>query len=95
MHTTPTEEKSNRHYINLPEIIARNLGLKKLETAKGKKIGVVKNARGDFEIQFSSGGEKPKEFQGKFTTMKAITEAIDLYLNRKSDAKTESSKATN
>lgn len=96
MHTTPTEDlNSGRNIISYTDIVTRNLKLDVLETKNKKKIDIVKNQRGDFLIQFATGGEKPAEFSGKFTTLKAIEFAIQSYLNRKADAKTESSKTTN
>lgn len=92
MDTMPTEDLN---IVSYSKIIATNLGLDKLKTTNGKEIAVVRNERGDFIIQFASGGEKPSEFDGKFTTTRAVTEAISQYLSRKTDVQTTSRKATN
>ena len=95
MHTTHTDDHNGVVTINYRQLIAKQLGLENLVTKNNKEIDVVKNTRGDFLIRFKSGGQQPKEFEGKFTTIKACCEAITKYLTKKEDAKTESSKATN
>lgn len=94
MPTTLTDDQGPK-IISYTDLIANNLKLDKLQTQNGKQIKVDKNHRGYFEIAFASGGEKPKEFQGIFTTIEATTTAISNYLAKKEkpNAKTESSKA--
>lgn len=90
---TANDERTIVNYANL---IANKLGLEKLTTNKGKEIQIVKEpTRNLFIIEFATGGQKPQEFQGKFTTLKSVEQAVNAYLTKREDAKTESSKARN
>lgn len=103
MATEPMLDRSKeeRKLISISDIIKDELGVKELKTPNGKEIKVFKNDRGYFEIAFASGGEKPKEFSGIFTDIRATANAIRMYFQRKEtpakvekvNAKNESDKA--
>jgi hypothetical protein len=94
MPTTLTEDhnQSGVNTVSYSELVATHLKMDKLETKNGKKIDIVKNDRGDFLIQFATGGQTPKEFAGKFTTLRAVQEALVRYFSR--NAQTKSDKTT-
>lgn len=54
------------------------------ETSAGKVIQIVMKERGGsfYEIEFESGGKKPKEFLGKFMSKREARQAIEKYLAR-------------
>lgn len=95
------EDRDNQPGVNTisyDKLVANQLGLEDLKTKNGKQIQVIKDHRGRFLIEFATGGQKPKEFAGLFTHLKAVGDAVMQYLNKKedvkADAKTESSKTT-
>lgn len=50
----------------------------------GKEIEIKRTRDGQFfEIGFVGGGEKPKEFEGRFTSHVLANQAVELYKSRK------------
>lgn len=56
------------------------------ETPNGKEIHIKRNAIGKLYIEFATGGEKPREFDGFFTKERYAVEVINRYLHRKQEA---------
>lgn len=50
------------------------------ETEKGKKLQIVRDNWGNWDICFESGGELPKELKGKFTSSLEAERVINGYL---------------
>jgi hypothetical protein len=49
----------------------------------GKELTVVKNGTGLFKLQFTSGGELPKELAGLFTSPSEADKTMRMYVARK------------
>ena len=56
----------------------------RFKTPNGKDIVVKADGRyGMFIIQFTSGGQAPKDFDGMYTTVDAASKVIEKYISKK------------
>ena len=60
-------------------------------TPKGKVIEIYMPERGagGYKIQFKSGGQLPKEFDGSFTSRNSAKKAVEVYLSRMGSSEEE------
>jgi hypothetical protein len=54
------------------------------ETKNGKKIQIIRDNMGNWDVAFDSGGEVPPALKGKFTGYNEAKIAINSYLVSKS-----------
>ena len=59
--------------------------MKTFTTPNGKEVQITRNTRGDWMIQFATGGELHSSIQGTFTTEREAEKAVQVFLNMKEE----------
>lgn len=63
--------------------------MKTYSTVNGKEVQIVRNPRGDWCIQFATGGELHSTIQGIYTTEREAEKAVLGFLSMKEDQATK------